>query len=57
MVSIIGFEAWKISIIEEKRLDRFYFMCLRKILGIWWLCVRNKIIFEIIGVIKISDEI
>ena len=57
-VLLYGCKAWKIIQKEEKRLDRFQFKCLRKILRIWWpQCVRNETVSGITGVNKISDEI
>ena len=57
-VLLYGYKAWKITKTEEKRLDRFQFTCLRRILRIWWPhCVGNETITEITGVNRISVEI
>ncbi|KAL9972404.1 hypothetical protein ACROYT_G018700 [Oculina patagonica] len=53
-----GCEAWKLTAAEEKKLDRFQFTCLRRILRIWWpQCIRNDTISQVTGIKKISDEI
>ena len=57
-VLLYGCEAWKLTASEEKKLDRFQFMCLRRILRVWWpQRIRNDTISQITGVKKISDEI
>ena len=57
-VLLYGCEAWKLTAAEEKKLDRFQFTCLRRILRVWWpQRMRNDTISEITGVRKISDEI
>ena len=57
-VLLYGCEAWKLTTNEEKKLDRFQFTCLRRILRIWWpQRIRNDTISQITGVKKISDEI
>ena len=35
-VLLYGCEAWKLTVAEAKKLDRFQFTCLRRILRIWW---------------------
>jgi len=35
-VLLYGCEAWKLTAAEEKKLDRFQFTCLKRILRIWW---------------------
>ena len=35
-VLLYGCEAWKLTAAEEKKLDRFQFTCLRRILRVWW---------------------
>ena len=57
-VLLYGCEAWKLTAAEEKKLDRFQFTCLRRILRVWWpQRIRNDTISQITGVRKISDEI
>ena len=57
-VLLYGCEAWKITAAEDKKLDRFQFRCLRRILRIWWpQRIRKDTISQITGVKKISDEI
>ena len=57
-VLLYGCEAWKLTVAEEKKLDRFQFTCLRRILRVWWpQRIRNDTISQITGVRKISDEI
>ena len=57
-VLLYGCEAWKLTAAEEKKLDRFQFTCLRRILRIWWpQRTRNDTISQITGVTKISEEI
>ena len=57
-VLLYGCEAWKLIVAEEKKLDRFQFTCLRRILRIWWpQCIRNDTISQVTGVKKISNEI
>ena len=57
-VLLYGCEAWKLPAAEEKELDRFQFMRLRRILRIWWpQRIRNDTISQVMGVNKISDEI
>ncbi|KAK7489884.1 hypothetical protein BaRGS_00018906 [Batillaria attramentaria] len=54
---IYGCEARKITKTEEEKWTAFY-MCLRKILRIWWpQRISNKTISETSGVAKISEEI
>nr|KAG5694275.1 hypothetical protein BaRGS_031993 [Batillaria attramentaria] len=57
-VLLYGCEAWKITKTEEEKMDSFQYMCLRKILRIWWpQRISNKTISETSGVAKISEEI
>ena len=57
-VLLYGCEAWKLTVAEEKKLDRFQFTCLRRILRIWWpQRIQNDAISQVTGVKKISDEI
>ena len=57
-VLLYGCETWKLTAAEEKKLDRFQFTCLRRILREWWpQRIRNDTISQITGVRKISDEI
>ena len=57
-VLLYGCEAWKLTVAEAKKLDRFQFTCLRRILRIWWpQRIRNDTISQETGVKKISDEI
>ncbi|KAL9982039.1 hypothetical protein ACROYT_G010825 [Oculina patagonica] len=56
--SFVWSEAWKLTAAGEKKLDRFQFTCLRRILRIWWpQCIRNDTISQVTGIKKISDEI
>ena len=56
-VLLYGCEAWKLTVAEERELDRFQFTCPIRILRIWWpQRVRNDTISQVTGV-KISDEI
>ena len=53
-VLLYGCEAWKLTAAKEKKLDRFQFTCLRRILRIWWpQCIRNDTISQVTGVRKI----
>ena len=57
-VLLYGCEAWKLTLAEEKKLDRFQFTSLRRILRIWWpQRIRNDTISQVTGVKKINDEI
>ena len=57
-VLLYGCEAWKLTVDEEKKLDRFQFTHLRRIRRIWWpQRIRNDTISQLPGVKKISDEI
>ena len=43
-----GCKAWKLTVAEEKKLDRFQFTCLRRILRIWWpQSIRNDTISQV----------
>ena len=57
-VLLYGCEAWKLIVAKVKKLDRFQFTCLKRILRIWWpQRIRNDTISQVTGVKKISDEI
>ena len=57
-VLLYGCEAWKLTVTEEKKLDRFQFTYLRGILRIWWpQRIRNDAISQVTGVGRSSDEI
>ena len=57
-VLLYGCEAWKMTKVEEKKMDAFQFVCLRRILGIRWpQRVSNERIEDITGINKTSDEI
>ena len=57
-VLLYGCEAWKMTKVEEKKMDAFQFVCLRRILGIRWpQRVSNERIGDITGINKTSDEI
>ena len=56
-VLLYGCEALKLTVAEEKKLDRFQFTWLRRILRIWWpQRIRNDTISQVTGVKKIRDE-
>ena len=57
-VLLYGCEAWKLIVAKVKKLDRFQFTCLKRILRIWWpQRIRNDAISQVTGAKKISDEI
>ena len=57
-VLLYGCEAWKLIVAKVKKLDRFQFTCLKRILRIWWpQPIRNDAISQVTGAKKISDEI
>ena len=57
-VLLYGCETWKLTKVEEKRLDTFQFQCLRRILGIrWQQHVTNDRVKEISGMTQISGEV
>jgi len=57
-VLLNGCKAWKLTAAEEKKLDRFQFTSLRRILRIRWpQRIRNDTISQVTGVKKVSDEI
>ena len=49
-VLLYGCEAWKLTVAKEKKLDRFQFTCLKRILRIWWpQRIRNDTISQVTG--------
>ena len=57
-VLLYGCEACKLTATEEKKMDRFQFICLRRILRIWWpQRILKDTISQVTGVKRISNEI